>query len=178
MKLDLGGIAKGYACDKATDVLKENGVKSALLDLGGNIYALGKKLDTSDWKVGIVVPYVGENGVACSISVSDKAVVTSGGYQRFFIRDGKTYQHILDSKTGYPVDNDLLSATIVGPSATYADGFSTACFVLGREAGMALIETIPDYEAIFITEDNLIYVTSGLAGQVSILDERFRIEET
>jgi thiamine biosynthesis lipoprotein len=178
MKLDLGGIAKGYACDKALESLKDSGAKSALLDLGGNIYALGKKPDGSDWKVGVIVPYAGEGGVACSVSVSDRAIVTSGSYQRFFSKDGKTYHHILDPATGYPADNDLLSATIVGPSATDADGFSTACFVIGRASGVALIESVPEYEAIFITKDNKIYVTSGLAGQVQVLDERFRLEET
>lgn len=178
VKLDLGGIAKGYACDKAVASLAKDGAKSALLDLGGNIYALGKKPGGSDWKVGIAVPYAGESGVACSIPVTDRAVVTSGGYQRFFEKDGQTYHHILDPATGYPAESDLLSATVIGRSSADADGFSTACFVLGRENGMALIESVPGYEAILIAKDERVYATPGIAGQIEILDERFRLEET
>ena len=178
MKLDLGSIAKGYACDKTVEYLKSRKVTSALLDFGGNIYAHGTKPGGSSWSIGIRNPIIGENDVVCSVNVQNTSVVTSGVYERYFEENGKMYHHLLDPKTGYPVDNGLLSVTIVDVSSTRADALSTACFVLGLENGYALIESLPESEAIFITENNTIFVTSGLAENVSLLDTNFQISPT
>jgi thiamine biosynthesis lipoprotein len=177
MKIDLGGVAKGYACDKTLDYLKGQNISSALLDFGGNIYAHGVKPDGSEWKVGIRSPMIGENDVVCALSARDKAVVTSGGYERYFEEDGTVYHHILDTKTGYPAESGLLSVTIVDPSSTRADALSTACFVLGLDAGGALLESLPESEGIFITDGNKIYTTPGLTAAVTLADSRFELEE-
>ena len=175
MKLDLGGIAKGYACDSVRAYLQENGITSALLDFGGNIYAHGTKQDGSDWKVGIKSPHIGENTLACVLDVRDSAVVTSGGYQRYFEADGTVYHHIIDPKTGYPVENGLLSVSIVGASSTLCDALSTACFVLGAQRGFALLESMENVEGVFITADGRVYATSGLTGRITLLDERLQM---
>ena len=175
MMLDLGGIAKGYACDRALDYLKTRGLRSALLDFGGNIYAHGTKPDGALWTVGVKTPLVGENGLVCAIRVQDMSVVTSGGYERFFEASGAIYHHILDPKTGYPADSGLLSVTIVDPSSTRADALSTACFVQGLDAAYALLESQPESEGIFITEDCAVRVTPGLRDRVTLLDTRFTL---
>ncbi|MDR1246593.1 MAG: FAD:protein FMN transferase [Clostridiales Family XIII bacterium] len=175
MALDAGGIAKGYACDKIVAILREAGIEHAVLDLGGNVYVLGKKPDGSDWRVGVRLPLIGEDGVVCIIETSDISVVTSGGYERFFERDGKTYHHLLDPKTGYPAQSGLLSATVIAGVSADADGLSTACFVLGLEKGMRLLEE-NGYEGVFIGEDRIVRVTGGLKDAVLINDERFSFE--
>ena len=173
MKLDLGAIAKGYACDMTLEYLKEQGVKTALLDFGGNIYTFGQKPDGSPWRLGIRSPIIGENGIVCSITVNDESVVTSGGYERYFEEDGTIYHHLLNPKTGCPADSGIVSMTIVDPSSARADALSTACFVLGLDEGLALLESLPDSEGIFILKDNSIVITSGLTGRAAITDERF-----
>ena len=175
MKLDLGAIAKGYACDKVFEYLKAHGVKSALLDFGGNIYTFGKKPDGSPWRLGIRSPIIGENGIVCSVTVQDESVVTSGVYERYFEEGGTVYHHLLDPKTGFPADNGIVSMTIIDASSARADALSTACFVLGLEEGLALLESLPDSEGIFITEDSRIIVTSGLKERVALTDERFSV---
>jgi thiamine biosynthesis lipoprotein len=172
MALDLGAIAKGYACDRTAEILKEKGIKHGILDFGGNVYALGTRPDGSPWRVGIKMPIIGESGLVCFLEVSDVSVVTSGGYERYFEKDGVIYHHLLDPKTGYPVSNGLLSVSIVAKSSTYADALSTACFVLGLGDGMKLVTDF-GYEGIFVTEDYKIYVTDGLKDVIKILDDRF-----
>jgi thiamine biosynthesis lipoprotein len=176
MALDAGGIAKGYACDKAVAVLKEGGIKHAVLDFGGNIYVLGTKPDGAVWRVGVRLPVIGESGVACVIEASDISVVTSGGYERYFEKDGAVYCHLLDPETGYPARSGLLSATVLAPSSTDADGFSTACFVLGREKGMRLLAE-NGLEGVFIDEAYRVYVTEGLRGAVQLTDARFSLND-
>jgi thiamine biosynthesis lipoprotein len=169
----LGGIAKGYACDRAVEILTSHRVKHALLDFGGNIYALGTKPDGEKWRVGIRNPVLGEDGYICVVEVADKTVVTSGGYERYFEHDGKTYSHILDPATGYPAENGLLSVSIVAGNSTDADALSTACYVLGLEAGLALLDSLPDCDGVFVTDEREVYVTGGLTGGVAISDARF-----
>jgi thiamine biosynthesis lipoprotein len=181
-RLDLGGIAKGYACEKAADFLKDRGAKSALLDFGGNIFAFGRKANGDEWMVGIKAPYPGDEGVACALAIDGESVVTSGYYEKYFEEDGELYHHIIDPQTGYPSDSGLLSATIVSVSSTKADALSTACFVLGLDGGKELLAKTEGCEGIFITGDSsgnggVIHVTPGLKGRVSIIDERFTLEE-
>lgn len=134
MKLDLGGIGKGYAADQIKKLFDERGIKKAIINLGGNIYALGLKDKKSGekWKVGIINP-IDKSSIIDSVEVEDMTVVTSGGYERFFVKNGKIYHHILDSSTGYPSDSDLLSATIVARDSTLSDALSTATFSGGSE---------------------------------------------
>ncbi|MDD3363732.1 MAG: FAD:protein FMN transferase [Syntrophomonas sp.] len=167
--VDLGGIAKGYIGDMAIEIYKKNGITSAFANLGGNVVVLGNKPDGSAWKVGIQNPR-GQNGeIVGVVSVADKAVVTSGDYQRYFIKDGKRYCHIINPQTGYPADSGLMSVTIIASSSTEADGMSKA-FVLGLEKGMELVKRYGKAEAIFITNDKKIYVTPGLQGEFQFED--------
>ncbi len=161
MALDFGGITKGYVGDQLANQLKEEGITSAMISLGGNIYALGRKTDGSLWNIGIQNPYGG--GSTVSVKVENKAVVTSGGYQRYFTEAGETYWHIIDPRTGYPAKSGLASVSIIADSAQYADCLSTALFVLGLEEAVAFWQETRDFEAIFITEEEEIYLTSGMS---------------
>lgn len=151
MAVDLGAVAKGYIADRLADFLREQGVRGALINLGGNVYALGSK-DGGDWKVGIRSP-ADETALAATVSVQDKSVVTSGTYERCFEKDGVLYHHILDPATGEPVRNGLASVTIVSDSSADGDALSTACFVLGEEKGLELVRNTPGAQALFIRED-------------------------
>ncbi|MBO4838392.1 MAG: FAD:protein FMN transferase [Lachnospiraceae bacterium] len=161
MALDLGSLAKGYTADVLTAKLKEAGVTSALLDLGGNIQAVGAKPDGSAWQIGIRDPQ-GEDHLGI-VSVKGAAVVTSGGYERYFTgEDGQVYWHILDPATGYPAKSGLLSVTVIGPAGWRCDGLSTALFVMGPEKAQAHWKQAGDYELILVTDDGQVIVTDGL----------------
>ena len=162
--LDLGGIAKGYIADRMADYLRQEGVTSAILDLGGNLYCLGAKPGGQPFQVGIQYPYEERQTVIGSLPAENLSVVTSGVYERCFTAGGVLYHHILDTATGYPVENGLLSVTIVSARSVDGDALSTACFALGLEEGMALIEGTEGAEAIFITDDFAIHLSSGLEG--------------
>lgn len=175
MLVDLGGIAKGYAVDESIRILKENGIKSGVVNLGGDVYALGTKTDGSKWRIGINNPEIGSNNSIARISISDKSVVTSGDYERYFIENGVRYHHIIDPKTGVPANNGLVSVTIVSDKSIDGDVLSTASFILGLEDGLKLIESRPGVEGLLITKDREVYVSSGLKGSVEILDNNFKI---
>lgn len=164
--LDLGAVAKGYTSDKIAALLTAKGCTSAIVNLGGNVYALGHKPDGSDWTVAIQDPE--SEDYACVLPVSDKAVVTSGGYQRFFEQDGTVYQHIIDPATGRPVENGLASVTIVCESGLTADAFSTALYVMGLEKAIEFWKEHDGFEAVFITDAGELIVTEGLEGAVSL----------
>lgn len=168
--VDLGGIAKGYAGDAALEIYKKNGVTSAFANLGGNVVVLGNKPDGTPWSVGIQNPRAQNGTIVGVVHVADKAVVTSGDYQRYFTQDGKRYCHILDPHTGYPADSGLMSVTVVTSSSTDADALSKA-FVLGLDKGMELVQRYGKADAIFITNDKKIYVTPGLQGNFQLEDE-------
>ena len=163
MMLDFGGAAKGWASDECARIMRENGVKSALINLGGNVYALGKRADGNLWRIGVADPQSESAENAGIISVCDRAVVTSGSYQRFFTQDGKTYGHIIDTKTGFPADNDLLSVTIVAEEGKLCDVLSTALFVMGREQAEQFWQKNGGFEMILIEKSGEIYVTAGIA---------------
>lgn len=162
-ELDLGGIAKGYIADRIAGFVKEKGVKSALVNLGGNVIVVGSKPDGNDFTVGIRKPFDPAGGLAGTLRVRNKTVVTSGTYERYFIADGTLYHHLLDPATGMPVQNELDSVTIVTDSSADADALSTICFIMGREKGTALIESRPDTEAIFIAKSGELSYTSGIS---------------
>ena len=160
--LDLGGIAKGYASHKAAEILKENGVTSALMSLGGNVRAIGSKPDGESWSVAVTDPDDNSRSIG-TLKISDKAVVTSGGYHRYFEENGQTYHHIIDTKTGYPADSGLKSVTIVSDDDALADALSTTLFVMGLEkSGKFYSENSSLFGAVFITDKGEIYVTDNL----------------
>ena len=161
-RIDLGAIAKGYIADRIRDYLAEQGVTSAIINLGGNLYCLGSRPDGTAFRVGIQYPYKERDEVIAAVEVSDLSVVTSGVYERYFEEDGVLYHHILNTDTGYPADTGLLAVSILSPSSTQADALSTACFALGLEEGMALVDSIEDAYAIFITEDLTLHYSEGL----------------
>lgn len=173
MGIDLGGIAKGYAADEAKRILSAHGVKHALLSIGeSSITALGERPDGKDWRVGIQDPVNLENGYMAVLSIGDAALSTSGAYERYFIKDGVRYHHIIDPATGSPAESDVASVTIVSPAAIDGDALSTAVFILGRERGMALIEA-SGLNCVVITTDNAVWYTNGLAGHIELASEDY-----
>ncbi len=162
-KLDLGGIAKGYITDRLRDYLISEGVTSASISLGGNVYIIGTKPGSDEpFTVGIQKPFSDGTTPAATIQVRDKSVVTSGVYQRYFEKDGVLYHHLLDTKTGWPIENDLYSVTIISDDSTDGDALSTFVFSLGLKKGMDYVESMPDIDGIFITSDNEVLFTSGV----------------
>lgn len=160
-KLDLGGIAKGYASDKAAKIFRDFNV-NGILSLGGNIYAMGKRQDGKNWNVAIQNP--DNDGYIGTVSVSDTAVITSGSYQRYFERDGKIYHHIIDPKTGSPADSGLKSVTIVTDNGTDGDALSTALFVMGKDRAAEYQKKHNNFDMILIDNDGKVYYTKGLNG--------------
>ncbi len=175
MMLDFGGIAKGWAGDRAVQMLEDAGISSAILRLGGNIQTIGTKPDGSLWNIGIQDPDTG--GTLATLAVADLAVVTSGSYQRFFTLDGQTYHHIIDPVTGHPADTGLTSVTIVGSSGARCDALSTALFVMGLEQGTQFWRDRRNFEAIFVREDGSIAITAGLEGRFTLSDPGTRTVE-
>ena len=176
MSLDLGGVAKGYAVDEAVRILKENGIKNGIVNLGGDIFAFGTKNNKTPWRIGIANPEIGEEGDAIiRIQATDKSVVTSGDYERFFIEKGVRYHHIIDFNTGMPANSGIISVTVISDECMNADIISTAVFVLGVEEGLQLIESQPNTEGLIITNDKDIYVSSGLKNKLEILNDNFKI---
>ena len=169
--IDLGGIAKGYAGDIAVEIYRQQGCVSGTINIGGNVVVLGNKPDGSLWNIGIQNPRSENGQIIGFIKIADKAVVTSGDYQRFFEKDGKRYHHIFDPHTGYPAQSGLMSVTVVADSSMEADALSTAMFVLGLEKGLELLKEYGQAEAIFITTDKEVYVTEGLKNKFQLRDE-------
>ena len=159
--IDLGAIAKGYIADEMKHCLQAHGVEHAIISLGGNVLTLGGKPDGSPFRVGIQYPEKESQQLVTTVSAADASVVTSGVYERFFTENGVTYHHILDPKTGLPLRSGLLAVSVVGPGSTDCDALSTTCFALGLEDGLALIEGLDGYEAVFITEDKVLHPSSG-----------------
>lgn len=167
MEIDLGGIAKGYTSARIMDIFRSYGITSGLVNLGGNVQVLGTKTDGSKWRVAVQSPD-DERDYLGVLSVSDKAVITSGGYERYFEQDGIIYHHIIDPKTGYPAENGLKSVTIVSADGTLADGLSTSLFIMGEEKAAEFWRMHSDeFDAILLTDDGTIYVTEGIADDFS-----------
>jgi thiamine biosynthesis lipoprotein len=162
MMIDLGGIAKGRAADLVKNELKSNGVTSAIINLGGNVQLIGGKPDGSSWRIGIQNPEDLRGQYIGILETKDSAVVTSGIYERYFIQDGVHYHHILDTETGYPVDNGIQSLTVIAKNSLLADGLSTALFSLGREKAMDYAENHPDIDIIVIDDQNRVYLSSHI----------------
>lgn len=175
MKVDLGAIAKGYAADEVKRILKENGVEHAIINLGGNILTIGGNPNGNPWRIGIQNPFDARGDFIGIIPITDKTVVTSGTYERYFEENGKKYHHILEPSTGYPVENNLYSVSIITDKSIDGDGLSTTTLLLGLEEGMKYIESTENTEAIFITADKKVYVTSGLKDDFKLMHPDFTL---
>lgn len=177
MGIDLGGIAKGYAADEVAKVLKENGEESAIINLGGNVLCYGSKPDGSAFKIGIQNPFALRGGYVGILPLKNKTLVTSGIYERNFEKNGIRYHHILDTSTGYPVQNQLEAVSIVTEFSIDADALSTGVFSMGLEEGYEFVENLDGVDAIFITHDKKIYITSGVKESFQLTDATFKKEE-
>jgi thiamine biosynthesis lipoprotein len=186
MALDFGAIAKGYAGDEAARIAREGNVTRAIIDLGGNIVVLGWRQAANEtetlaaaagtaWRIGIQNPLDGRGSYIGILRVHDTSIVTSGVYERFFIYEGKRYHHLFCTTSGYPADNGFLSVTVVTKSSMSADALSTAVFVMGFERGKALIDSLPDTEAVFVFDDHTVRITDGLAGHFTLVDDEFTL---
>ena len=169
MEIDLGSVAKGYTGDQVLSLLREDGVIAALLNLGGNVQALGSKPDGSPWKIAVQNPF--GSGYVGTLEIVDQAVITSGGYERYFEENGQVYWHIIDPATGTPARNGLVSVTVVGSSGLLCDGLSTALFVMGPERAAGFWREHGGFEAILVTEDRQILVTEGLEDNFQPLNQ-------
>lgn len=167
MKVHLGGIGKGYAIDRAVTILREAGQTNFMIQSGGDLFIAGRRGDRP-WRVGIQDPRGAPNTLFAAIEITDAAFSTSGDYERFFIRDGRRYHHIIDPDTGEPAMGSR-SVTIMAKTATMSDGLSTGVFILGAEKGMALIERLADVEGVIVSAGNEVNVSSGLKGRLALL---------
>jgi thiamine biosynthesis lipoprotein len=155
LSLDLGSIAKGYAVDQIATLIRSQGIDDFLVEIGGEVYAAGFRKDNGKWRVGVNQPFKGArlDALYGIVELQDKAMATSGDYRNYFDVDGKTYSHILDPRTGYPVANGVVSVSITAATCAFADGLATAMMVMGRGKGLALIETLVDVEAFIIVRN-------------------------
>ena len=168
MALDLGAIAKGFAADRAAEALVKRGVKSAFIDLGGNILVVGSRPDGSPWRVGIQDPWSERGATFAVVPVRNMAVVSSGIYERFFEQGGRRYHHIIDPDTGYPAETGIVSATVLARHAVDADALSTTVFLLGPSDGMKLITRLAGVEAVVVTDDRQVIISPGLRGVIEV----------
>jgi thiamine biosynthesis lipoprotein len=177
MAIDLGAIAKGYAADEAAALAEKGGVRRAIIDLGGNIFALGSREKNAPWRIGLQDPGRERGNYLGILPVQNKSVVTSGVYERFFEAEGRQYHHILSTQTGRPVDNGLLAVTIIADHSIDADALSTALFSLGWEKGRSLVEAVPGAEAVFVFADGSVRGTPGAMEIFTLTGDKYRIGE-
>ena len=179
MRLDLGGIVKGYATDEVRRILHENGVNVAIIDLGGNIYAHGVKEGGLPWNIGVQNPLDATGGHLGVIEIEDQSIVTSGDYERFFEIEGERYHHIIDAKTGYPSNNEITGVTIVADRSIDGDALSTTMFILGVDKGMELAKSMEGIDVVFITKDKSIYLSPGIKDKFKLNEDKneFTIKE-
>lgn len=161
MEIDLGGIAKGYLSQKLTELFRDGGAQAAVVSLGGNVQTFGKKPDGTPFMVGITDPSDGTSLLG-TIQVGEKAVITSGSYQRYFEKDGKVYHHIIDKRTGAPAQSDLTSVTVVGEDGATADSLATALFVMGKERAVKYAASHPEIQLVLVDTESGIWTSEGL----------------
>ncbi|MGD1815832.1 MAG: FAD:protein FMN transferase [Pleomorphochaeta sp.] len=180
MMIDLGGIAKGYAADEVEKILVSNNVKKAIINLGGNVLTMGTRVDGSKWRIGVQKPEAERGGYVMIAYLEDQALVTSGPYERYLVVDGITYHHILDTTTGYPVVTNLTSASIIAHESFISDALSTAIYSLGLEKGLELINSMDNVEAMFIDNEDNIYLSKGFKDNkisFTLSDDSFKVIE-
>ena len=171
MGLDLGAIAKGYIADQIKNYLLENDVNSAMINLGGNVLCVGTKPNGAPFNIGIQKPFADRNETVAVMELKDVSVVSSGIYERYFTKDDKFYHHILNPKTGYPYETDLVAVTIISDKSVDGDGLSTSCFALGLEEGMKLINSLEHTYAVFITEDYEMHYSDGFLEDIKVTNQ-------
>lgn len=171
--IDVGGIAKGYAADEVINIFKKYKIKSALVDLGGNIFVLGSKETGTLWNVGIQNPFGKRGEYIGVLSVKDKSIVTSGNYERYFTKGNNRFHHIIDPRTGYPSQSKIISVTIISDKSLDGDGLSTGVYIMGIEKSLSIIESLEGIDAIFITEDKNVYITSGIKDNLKLSNAEF-----
>ena len=175
MEIDLGAIAKGYIADRVRDYLHKEGTERGLINLGGNIQTLGSP--EGGWSVGLKKPFV-SGALIGAMTVENRSVVTSGTYERFFEQNGKRYHHILDPRTGYPLDNALDSVTIVSKESIDGDIWTTLMYGMGIEKGCAVLRSRPDIEAIFVTKTKEVVISSMHHFRFTLLDNTYRVTDS
>ena len=175
MRLDLGAIAKGYAADVAAAMLRQAGLPGGLIDLGGNVVAVGTAEGGRPWRVGIQSPFAGRGAIIGHLSVQDTSVVTSGIYERVLEAGGRRFHHMIDPLTGYPFETDLASVTVVAASSLDADLWATVAQRGGLAGGFAAVSAEPGIEAVFVTLDRRVVATAGCRGQLTLTDRAFSL---
>lgn len=166
-QMDLGGIAKGYTSARIMEIYREYGITSGMVSLGGNVQTLGTRPDGKDWNIGIQNPDGQQGSLLAALPVENKAVITSGGYERYFEEDGNTYIHILNPKTGYPADSGLVSVSIISENGMLADALSTSLYLMGEEKAAEYWRTHADaFDMILEDKDGTLYVTEGLSQEI------------
>ncbi len=163
--VDFGGIAKGYTSSRIMEIFQEYEITSGMVSLGGNVQVMGRKTDKSKWQVGIQDPDGRQGEVLAVVEAEDQAVITSGGYERYFEEDGNTYIHIIDPRTGYPAESGLSSVTVLSPDGMLADALSTSLYIMGYDCAAAFWQeqSLP-FEMVLVTDQGNIYITEGLEG--------------
>lgn len=159
--IDLGAIAKGFIADEMKNYLEENGVKSAIINLGGNVLCVGGLPDGKPFKIGLQKPYATHTETVAALKITGMSVVSSGVYERHFVQNGVNYHHILNPRTGYPYENGLVQVSIISPLSVDGDGLSTTCFALGLQKGMKLLESMDGIYGVFLTDDGTLHYTDG-----------------
>ena len=182
MELDLGGIAKGYAADRAVEAIKARGIKAALVAVAGDIRGFGLNTSGNAWKVGIQNPRPDSlsdkpwEDIIASLHLGNMAISTSGDYQRFFIKVGKRFHHILNPETGFPAESDLVSVSVIAPEGYLSDSLSTTVFALGLERGLSFLEST-GLDGVLVNADKKVFVTDNLRGKIEILNNKYRLAE-
>ncbi|GAA3899127.1 FAD:protein FMN transferase [Gibbsiella dentisursi] len=177
MEIDLGAIAKGYIADLVRDLLQRQQIRHALINLGGNVQTLGAPPhgEQNAWAIGLKKPFADAEAMIGVINVAGKSVVTSGIYERYFELDGRLYHHILDPRTGYPLDNELLSVTIISEDSIDGDIYTTLLYGMGVEQGLAYAASLPHIEAIFVTKTKRVHLSSQRQFRFTLLDDSYTL---
>lgn len=173
MEIDLGAIAKGYIADRVRDFLRRSGVQQGLINLGGNVHTLGAP--DGGWAIGLKKPFADRDALIGTLTVADKSVVTSGIYERYFELDGRRYHHILDPRTGYPLDNELQSVTVISRDSLDGDIWTTLLYGMGVTQGCAALRSRDDIDAIFVTKSNEVVVSGNRLFSFTLLDDNYRV---
>lgn len=178
MVMELGGISKGFIADEVKTIFEKHGITTAIINLGGNVVVMGTSPNYSQgWKVGIQDPDKIRGTVVGSVSAKDASVVTSGIYERYIEVNGIKYHHIMDPKTGYPLENNISGVTVITSQSIKADGYSTVLFLMGIQEALAYVNSQDDLEVIFIDKDKGIHLSNGLKDKFELIDDTYHIVE-
>ncbi|AXY24634.1 thiamine biosynthesis protein ApbE [Suicoccus acidiformans] len=178
MALELGGISKGYIGSGVAQILKNHGITTAIINLGGNVVVLGSNPNHADgWNVGVQDPDLNRGAIVGTQRAEESAIVTSGIYERYLEQDGKRYHHIMDPRTGYPLENEVSSVTVFAPTSFEGDAYSTALFLIGIEEGIQLIDQKDGYEVVYIDHDHKVYLSKGLQDTFELTNEDYELAD-